>query len=107
MFHAPQCPKCHQDKGPRGYCLPCHAKRMRAWRKTHPLNAEQRRKDAARSYASVYTRRGLLKRKPCEVCGTWDNLERHHDDYAKPLQVRWLCRKHHLEIGELTHGITS
>lgn len=27
-------------------------------------------------------------------------LHAHHDDYSKPLDVRWLCRFHHVE----THG---
>lgn len=40
---------------------------------------------------------GILKRQPCEVCG-FAKVEGHHDDYSKPLKVRWLCRKDHLDI---------
>ena len=40
-------------------------------------------------------RNGTLVRGPCEVCG--DKAQAHHDDYRKPLVVRWLCRKHHLQ----------
>ena len=29
----------------------------------------------------------------CEVEG-----ERHHPDYSKPLDIVWLCRKHHKEL---------
>ena len=36
---------------------------------------------------------GLIVRKPCEVCGAI--AQAHHDDYSKPLEVRWLCAKHH------------
>lgn len=39
--------------------------------------------------------KGLIVRKPCEVCGEI-KTDAHHDDYNKPLDVRWLCRKHHL-----------
>jgi len=39
---------------------------------------------------------GRLKRQPCEVCGYLD-VHGHHDDYDKPLQVRWLCAEHHRE----------
>lgn len=40
-------------------------------------------------------RDGRLARKPCEVCGTV--AKAHHDDYSKPLDVRWLCTTHHAE----------
>ena len=45
---------------------------------------------------------GIIMPCPCEVCGTMDHIVAHHDDYSKPLEVRWLCRghhkKHHTEI---------
>ena len=84
-----------------------HRRYMREWRKTHPLTKEQRFKDNCRSYARVYMLRGLLEKQPCEVCGD-ENREMHHDDYdcelrqsghiIFPLAVRWLCRKHHMEL---------
>lgn len=40
---------------------------------------------------------GRLTRQPCEVCGRVDS-QAHHDDYDKPLDVRWLCPTHHGEI---------
>lgn len=40
---------------------------------------------------------GRLERKPCEVCGTVERVQAHHDDYSKPLEVRWLCTSHHRE----------
>ena len=39
---------------------------------------------------------GDLVRCPCEVCGEV-RVDAHHDDYAKPLEIRWLCRFHHTQ----------
>lgn len=39
-------------------------------------------------------RKGVLKKKPCEECGI-KKVEAHHEDYSKPLKVKWLCHKHH------------
>ena len=35
--------------------------------------------------------------QPCEVCGTEENVHKHHEDYSKPLDVRFLCTTHHGE----------
>ena len=40
---------------------------------------------------------GKLKRQHCEVCGS-ENVQAHHEDYSKPLEVRWLCFKHHRQL---------
>jgi hypothetical protein len=38
---------------------------------------------------------GILTRQSCEVCATTDAVHAHHDDYSKPLDVKWLCMTHH------------
>lgn len=44
----------------------------------------------------VAKRNGTLVKLPCEECGSL-NVQAHHEDYSKPLDVRWLCKKHHNE----------
>lgn len=55
---------------------------------------ERERRKKAREQLNHYLRDNHIERKPCEVCGNVDS-EAHHDDYSKPLEVRWLCFKHH------------
>lgn len=67
------------------------SRRQRRYRESNPI------KNAARAAVNRNVRSGALVKKPCEVCGATD-VDGHHDDYSKPLEVRWLCRKHHLEL---------
>lgn len=100
-FHTKTCRKCGKEHNRNHYwCADCHAENMREWRKTHPLNALQKKKDIARSYAGVYKRKGLLKEEPCEQCGV--KAEMHHPDYDQPTLIQWLCRRHHLALHKVT-----
>ena len=40
----------------------------------------------------------VIKKHECELCGiSGVSIHGHHDDYAYPLSVRWLCPKCHTE----------
>jgi hypothetical protein len=80
---------------------------QRPERKAKQLEYQRERREnnplkyKARNKVSNALRDGRIKRKPCEICGCED-AEAHHDDYSKPLQVRWLCFEHHRkEHGQL------
>ena len=81
-----------------------HREYMRVWRKSHPLNVEQKKRDSCRSYAGVYLRRGKIIRQPCQFCGN-PNSEMHHPDYSKPLFIVWLCRACHLILHAGDRGV--
>lgn len=52
----------------------------------------------------------IIKPESCESCGTNPaSLHGHHDDYAQPLNVRWLCppchKEWHKENGEGANAV--
>lgn len=53
----------------------------------------QERKEKYGEYVSAM-QRGKLIPQPCEVCGK-EKSQGHHEDYSKPLDVVWLCVRHH------------
>jgi ribosomal protein S27AE len=53
-------------------------------------------KKAARAAVILALGRKQLRRPPvCSECGVACVAQAHHDDYSKPLAVRWLCRSCH------------
>lgn len=79
----------------QGYCALCQAAYMRVWRKDHPMNEDQRRKDIARSTVNVYLKRGKIQKSACPCCGSLE-VKARILDYARPLEsVEWLCARAH------------
>lgn len=88
---------------------PARKRKSAGYRRTflarHPgiltaYSQRQRRRNPVK-YAAVTAvgnaiRDGKLLRQPCEVCGA--KAHAHHDDYRRPLEVRWFCPKHHREL---------
>lgn len=77
---------------------------MREYR-TRP---EERAKEKARQALNYALSRGNIHKGLCEVCGS-PKVHGHHDDYSKPLAVRWLChghhREHHSKIAKENHHV--
>lgn len=65
-------------------------------------NPDWKRNHAAHALARAALKRGEIQRGPCcyahlnECLGV---MQMHHDDYTKPLDIRWVCRRHHTLIG--------
>lgn len=51
----------------------------------------------AREKLKYEVKMGRVKKGVCEKCGN-PKVQAHHHDYTKPLDVNWLCSKHHAEI---------
>lgn len=98
--------------GKQTYCRECWSSMQRgryAGRSTEARAAEIDRKvlahrreplkHRARLYVSLALYFGDLRRGPCEVCGV-KTVQGHHNDYHRPLAVRWLCKRHHDALHE-------
>ena len=68
-----------------------------AYRYTKKSILKYPEKESARRLVRQAIISGLLHRGACVVCGE-ENAQGHHEDYSKPLDVIWLCRKHHKAI---------
>jgi hypothetical protein len=80
-----------------------HAAAIRAWR------ARNSKRLAAHNAVSKALLRGHMEK--AEACFIHDcndnNLEAHHPDYDRPLDVVWLCQKHHKEAHAIARSCKS
>ena len=91
-------PGCDNERRPnQRYCRPCHAAYMREKRQPYkPREGELRERQLCRMKSNYYKRKGILTPEPCK-CGSTD-VQMHHHDYSKPLDVTWICRLCHAEL---------
>jgi hypothetical protein len=87
---------------------------LRRWRALNPHKVAPQDKEYAKNYMKQYSKKpeeivknkarvavrreirmGLMARGTCEIRECSVLGQAHHDDYAKPLEVRWLCKQHH------------
>lgn len=78
-------------------CSPCQEAHAKAVRNSPESTVSRRTHTAVKRAIAA----GLLERRPCEainyrerVCGRTPT-HGHHEDYARPLDVVWLCGYHH------------
>lgn len=58
----------------------------------------------ARAILNYNVRTGKLSRPTnCQDCGSPNQIEGHHEDYSKPLDVKWLCVFCHKRIDNGNH----
>jgi hypothetical protein len=95
------CGRCKEDlrgKSSR-YCNSCQAQYMRDTRPAYKdLSEDQKERSRCRAYANTYLKRGLIEKKPCEVSGCRAPACMHHEDFSRPLKIRWICRSHLREM---------
>jgi hypothetical protein len=70
--------------------------RQMEYLKNRKKTEEGKKQYLAHQLVAYYKRNGLIKPEPCNICGK--KAEAHHPDYRKPLEVIWLCSKHHKEM---------
>ena len=88
-------PKAKLESNKRYLSTPLGSEAIR--RKTRNFRHKFPQKYAAYITVQSALRNGSIFRKPCEVCGL-QNTHAHHDDYSRPLDVRWLCELCHVRI---------
>jgi len=84
----------------------CSSHYCRKWEKENPdkhrktYNLRRKKniiKIRVRNLVATHIKRGKIYKKPCEICGL-SEVHAHHEDYSQPFKIRWLCRKHHIEL---------
>jgi hypothetical protein len=102
-----QCKSCHNEGNIKSRDenrkRSANAEHMRNARRWNPEKFRERERAASRQRAWTQERQAryelnlavrrceVVRPDQCESCGYVGRVTGHHDDYSKPLEVRWLC----------------
>lgn len=111
------CKECFRGRVAKNRAMNVEVHRERDKQRERPYSLEaiqKRRRLAPHKIQAVYRlnnaiRGGHIARQArCEECGKAGKMHGHHDDYSKPLAVRWLCppchNAWHKRYGEAPNG---
>ncbi len=103
--HNPEYRRQHYLKNRQKYL-----EQTKKWHKANPEAVKEINRRAVEKYKLKYPERAKanylakyhipLDGRCCEICGSTEDLHRHHDDYSKPLEVIIMCKECH----DKTHG---
>jgi hypothetical protein len=97
-----------------------HPERVKAsyerWKKRHPDRAKEKfaawvarypeHAKARLAYMNALRSGKLVRPSRCSECGAEaKRIEGHHDDYSRPLEIRWLCKRCHVKADQLRRVI--
>ena len=81
------------------YCvIPCNHKAFPSMDHRASWIIKNPKKNKASTKINTAIAAGKITKLPCTWCGTDKNVQGHHPDYSKPLDVIWLCAKHHKAV---------
>ena len=91
--------------GRLGKCKECTREDVRQHRKDNidAVREYDRRRGFRGTRGEVYNMTRKRASGKCELCGSTDNLEKHHPNYDNPKEIVVLCRKCH----RTTHSIIN
>lgn len=109
--------------GHKYYCKKCYNNMSKKWpsgqfeeRRKVVANYRERNRDKINNYFQEYRENNLEKCRAqdavkvalranqlnkadtCSKCGSSRNIQAHHEDYTKPLDIVWLCASCHKQL---------
>jgi hypothetical protein len=81
---------------PKKYCT--DPSKLHEYERIYRSQKKYPEKVKARNYINSLIRIGkVIRPSSCESCLKVIKIEAHHEDYNKPLEVKWLCKSCHTE----------
>ena len=100
-----KCKECHKSQMSAHTQTPGYKDKNAKYQRVRLLDKENYRKHAARTAIWYAKQKGRLEKPPiCSECGSYKDIEGHHEDYDKRLEVEWLCRNCHTKLHTVRAG---